>query len=87
MVLRKHAPAFFCGVGKLRHATFLTTTFPWQGLSSLPPSTMEAEKRDPGNEVLTATGSERFSFSTCLHTTTFILLSIFFPIWMSSLEN
>ena len=48
MVLPKHAPAFFCGVGKLKHATFLITTFPWQGLSSLSPSTMEAEKRDPG---------------------------------------
>ena len=37
-------------------------------------------------ETLTATGSELFSLLTCLHTTKFILLSIFSPLEMISIR-
>ena len=38
------------------------------------------------SETLTATGSELFSLLTCPPTTTFTLLSIFFPLEMSSIK-
>ena len=37
-------------------------------------------------ETRTATGSELFSFLTCLHTTTFTLPSIFSPLEMISIK-
>ena len=38
-------------------------------------------------ETRTATGSELFSFLTCLHTTTFTLPSIFSPLEMISIKS